>query len=77
MAAADKKYDVKLTGTLWYMSYDLKTLNAGSRSALPAGGALVMAGSGRATADENGKFKTGNIPVCGNGSYLRYMVSVM
>ncbi|MCR5357560.1 MAG: hypothetical protein K6E63_09200 [Lachnospiraceae bacterium] len=80
LSAADKKYDVKLTGTLWYMSYDLLAKSASSISALPAGGALVSAGSGYAVADEDGKFKTGAIPVWGGdkdtATYIRYMVTV-
>ncbi|MCR5303101.1 MAG: hypothetical protein K6E33_00955 [Lachnospiraceae bacterium] len=86
LSPVDRRYDVKLTGSLRYMKYDLLTLDSGKASALPASGAMVVAGSGSAKADEKGYFSTASFPVhgtenqgSGNNSkqiYLRYLVTV-
>ena len=77
LSAGAKKQNLKLKGKLGYMNYNLRTKDPGNASTLPAYGAVVTAGSTNATADEEGRFTTGEIATSGNsGRYLRYLVSV-
>ena len=77
LSAIPAAQSITLSGTLHYMNYNLRTLDAGSASAIPAMGAVVAAGSASAVADENGFFRTGALSISGaSGHYLRYLVSV-
>lgn len=77
LSAVPVTQSITLSGTLLYMNYNLRTMDAGSASAVPAMGAVVAAGSASAVADENGFFRTGALPISGtSGHYLRYLVSV-
>ncbi len=68
---------VTLTGTLRYTNYDLRTLNAGGASNVPALGAVLTVGSAGGAADANGYVTAGPIPITNSGDrYLRYMISV-
>ena len=77
LSATPVTQSITLSGTLRYMNYNLRTMDAGSASAVPATGAVVAAGNASAAADENGFFRTGALPISGSsGHYLRYLVSV-
>ena len=64
-----------LDGSLYYMSYNLKTGAAGTAAAMPAENVAVSAPGGSAMVDKEGYFRTSRFPGIA-GYSIRYMVSV-
>ena len=69
--------DLKLTGTLNYMDYNLRTLSSGTASSRPAAGAAVVAGDMSAIVGEDGTVdsNTMRIPASPQRYYVRCMIS--
>ncbi len=69
--------DMKLTGTLTYMDYNLRTLSSGKASSKPAAGAAVVAGDMSAIVAEDGTVDstTMRIPASPQRYYVRCMIS--
>ncbi len=69
--------DLKLTGTLNYMDYNLRTLSSGKASSRPAAGAAVVAGDMSAIVAEDGTVDSTimRIPASPQRYYVRCMIS--
>lgn len=63
LTTAPAKSDMKLSGTLTYRDYNLRTRDAGSASTKPAAGAIVVAGNITARADDKGVLNSTSMKV--------------